>query len=84
MLEEVMGKLQNTSVVDKQGDALSTAGFRLLVVTFTARPFAALKHIKSTLSLVKTTQDADCKSNLIVAILACISLQKTVEKIHEL
>jgi hypothetical protein len=71
MLEYVMGKLQNTSVVDKQDNAPSAAAFRLLAVTVTARPFAALKHLKSTLLLVKTTQDADCKSHLVVAILAC-------------
>jgi hypothetical protein len=48
----------------------SHSGFWLLAATVTARPFAALKHSESTLSLATTTEDADCKSHLVVAILA--------------
>jgi hypothetical protein len=70
MLEYLLGKLQNKSVLDKQYNARSAACFRLLAATLTARPFAALKHRESIVSLVKTTKDADCKSHLVVAILA--------------
>jgi hypothetical protein len=70
MLEYLLEKWQNKGVMDKKGTTRYSAAFRLLAAIATARPFAALKHRESILLLVKTTLNADCKSYLVVAILA--------------
>ena len=70
MLEHLLERWENKGVVDKQGTTPSAAVFRLLAAIATARPFAALKHRESIISLVKTTLNADCRSHLLVVILA--------------